>query len=394
MIFNQTDSYWKERGALESARAICQQPESWKQTWELVKKHHKDIQSFIRPYLENKDARIVLTGEGSNEFVAQIALGYLNKKLGFKGRAASAAEVVESSRLFFDEDVPTLLVVLDETGNSASALAAIQTCNECCKNPQHLILTCALESRLAAYGKRHAACMTITLPHVLSEEGLPLSAAFTNLLLAVLLCFDAPSFFSEMVSCKDVFLHARDFLDHGYTRVEKWLEGGPYTKVVYLGANLLKGLSQAAAWKTSQFFGTAMSAAYGTPLTFAKKHASSLEDSTLVVVFVSDDTRQRKFDLEAVRYLAMEPGNFKLAVVCSHHSANLEELADYYYCFALGFPMENIFLAMDFIVLAQTLIFFQGIAAEQIPEKAGEDVMEEPLRKLELLSIDDIRQES
>ena len=112
-------------GALWTAREIEQQPASWLRTQELVRQHAAPIARFLEPLLEKLDLRIILTGAGSSAFIGECLAPLLLQRLGRRVEAIATTDLLSGPALYFQKDVPTLLVSFGRSGSSPESVAVV-----------------------------------------------------------------------------------------------------------------------------------------------------------------------------------------------------------------------------------------------------------------------------
>ena len=123
----QMDEAALERaGALWTAREIAQQPSSWRRTQDLMRQQAGRIAGFLSPLLARSDLRIMLTGAGSSAFIGECLAPLLLQRLGRRVEAIATTDLLSGPRLYFQREVPTLLVSFGRSGGSPESMAAIE----------------------------------------------------------------------------------------------------------------------------------------------------------------------------------------------------------------------------------------------------------------------------
>ena len=82
-------------------------------------------------------------------------------------------------------------------------------------------------------------------------------------------------------------------------RCRNWRWHG-YERVVYLGSGLFQGLAREAALKLGELTNGAVATCFDSPLGFRHGPKTFITDSTLVMVFVSNDPLTRRYDLDLI----------------------------------------------------------------------------------------------
>ena len=111
-------------GGIWTAREISQQPAVWPKIQSQLNAGAGALRAFLRPLLERKDLRIVLTGAGTSAFIGECLAPALKHSTGLRVDAVATTDLVGSPDTCLDESVPTLLVSFARSGNSPESLAA------------------------------------------------------------------------------------------------------------------------------------------------------------------------------------------------------------------------------------------------------------------------------
>ena len=76
-----------------------------------------------------------------------------------------------------------------------------------------------------------------------------MTSSFSNMMLAAMLCFNLDRLPEVEAGLEDVIAKGQRFIDEGYTICEKIVEDYDFNRIVYLGANVLKGIAQESRLK-------------------------------------------------------------------------------------------------------------------------------------------------
>lgn len=106
---------------------------------------------------------------------------------------------------------------------------------------------------------------------------------------------------------------------------------------------------------------------YDTPMGFRHGPKSIVNDTTLNVVYLSDGAYQRQYEMDLVRELASQRKGDKVMVVCNTPCEEAEKLADYYYCFNTS-AKDNVFLGLEYVVVAQLIAIFRSLQNKITPD--------------------------
>ena len=81
-------------GGIWTAREISQQPAIWPKIHRELSSHAATLRAWLRPLLDRKDLRIVLTGAGTSAFVGECLAPALKKALQLRVEAIATTDLV------------------------------------------------------------------------------------------------------------------------------------------------------------------------------------------------------------------------------------------------------------------------------------------------------------
>src|SRR5690349_7025593 len=83
----------QERGAINTAKEISQQPELWQKIWGEVRTQRSELINFFDAAVENS-SRIILTGAGTSAFIGLSLSGLYQRKTGLHAQAVATTDLV------------------------------------------------------------------------------------------------------------------------------------------------------------------------------------------------------------------------------------------------------------------------------------------------------------
>ncbi len=367
-IFNYSPEELKEMKAVFTATEIHQQPDTWEKTIAQIGSMKDEIRTFLSKVLDQPDYDIILTGAGTSEFVGNALYSYLNRSLNYKVKSYASTDLTPTPENFVSAHKPTLLISFGRSGDSPESIGAIQSVEAVNDQVYHLFITCnkdgALSRRAAEEGDR---CLAIDLTPETLDQSFAMTSSFSNMYLACLLCFSLDHFDETVAQVREVISSARTLLDENYGQMLKVDEDFAYSRIVYLGTNCLKGIAQESALKMLELNSGKIVTMYDTPMGFRHGPKSIVNDETLTVVYLSDGAYQRQYETDLIREMAGQRKGNKIMVVCNTPCKEVEELADYYYCFNTS-AKDNVFLGLDYVVCAQLIALFRSLQNKNTPD--------------------------
>ncbi|RSZ60858.1 SIS domain-containing protein [Massilia atriviolacea] len=341
-------------GAGWTAREIDQQPQVWARVLDLLRQRRGAIDDFLRPLLANPDLRIVLTGAGTSAFIGACLVPALSRGPARAVEAVPTTDLVAGPDRYLRADVPTLLVSFARSGSSPESVAAFDLAERLVKNCHHLVVTCNVAGALYARCQSHPRAFALLLPDETHDRAFAMTSSFSSMLLA------AASMFGAIVAPPEGearFAGAAQALLRDALPLARELADAGFERVVYLGSNELGGLAREAALKLLELTDGRVVASFDSPLGFRHGPKSVVNDSTLVVLFLSNDAYTRRYDLDLLGELRRD-GRAARVLALSAQADGIGA-GDLLLDGAAAAP--DIELALPFVVFAQMFALLQSL---------------------------------
>jgi tagatose-6-phosphate ketose/aldose isomerase len=352
-----------DRGGALTAAEINQQPEVWKDVLNLINGNSAEYADFLAPLLAQKDIRIILTGAGTSAFIGKCMAPVMLSKLGRRVEAIPTTDLVSGPALYFQRDVPTLLVSFARSGSSPESLAAVNLANLFCASIHHVIFTCNEQGELHLTSKDKKNVLTVLLPHATHDRGFAMTSSFTSMLYSASLVFGLVD--SSRPNCYGIGAAAAGVIAHALPLIHN-LVGRQFERVVYLGSNALRGLAEEAALKLLELTDGGIVATYDSPLGFRHGPKTIINDKTLVVLFLTNQPYTRQYDLDLLRELQRDGKAGQ--VIALNAGSNVEANPDFVQISGLE-QADDLELALPYIVFAQMFAFMQSLAHGITPDR-------------------------
>jgi tagatose-6-phosphate ketose/aldose isomerase len=308
----------EKKGARWTAREIVQQPRIWQEVARLIESDTARVSSFLAPLLGKPELRIILTGAGTSAFIGECLAPALARQTHGPARqtygpaklnkrrvsALSTTDIVAGPAQYLASDVPTLLVSFARSGNSPESMAAVELAQQCLSECYHLIVTCNAKGALHQRGGALPNACVLLLPEDADDRGFAMTSSFSGMLLAAALVFGLPLFHGPGPVAPHRALGAvtLDLLESWAPRLQSLVAEG-FERIVYLGANELKGLAREAALKMLELTDGRVVAMAETPLGFRHGPKTIVNRKTLVVALLANDAQARRYDLDLLAEL-------------------------------------------------------------------------------------------
>jgi tagatose-6-phosphate ketose/aldose isomerase len=240
----------------------------------------------------------VLTGAGTSAFIGECLAPWLSRAIGRRVEAVATTDLVSAPALYCERETPTLLVSFGRSGNSPESIAAARIADAEIAEVHHLIVTCNGDGALArdAGGKAYV----VVLPEATHDRSFAMTSSFTAMMLAALSILGGIDAMDQRIdaivgSVGDAVIEAEGLMQA--------LAARDFSRVVYLGSGVFKGLAREAALKLLELTDGAVVTAFDTPMGFRHGPKTVVNGETLVVIFVSNDPYISQYDRDLIAEL-------------------------------------------------------------------------------------------
>lgn len=361
MMFGFNEEELIAKKAFDTVNEIHQQPMTWEKTVAQVTGRAEEIKKFMSNVTGQSDYDIILTGAGTSEFVGNALYSYLNRLTNFKAKSYGTTDLTPTPENYISATKPTLIISFGRSGDSPESIGALQSAESVNDHIYHLFITCnkdgALSKRAAVEGDH---CLAIDLTPETLDKSFAMTSSFTNMYLACLLCFSLDNIDETVKNVQEIIAAGSVLLNEQWKEMLAVDEGFAYSRIVYLGANTLKGIAQESALKMLELNAGRIPTMYDTPMGFRHGPKSIINDETLTVVYLSDNAYQRQYEIDLIKEMSGQRKGNKIMAICNQPCEEVKELVDFYYCFNTS-AKDNVFLGLEYILCAQLIAVFRSM---------------------------------
>ena len=367
-IFAISQDKMQETSSDFTLTEINQQPSTWKKTCAQIAECKDKLQAFLDQVLKQDDFDVILTGAGTSEFVGNALYPALTAKYGFKVKSYATTDIVPSPESFLSRTKPTILVSFGRSGNSPESLGAVNAAEVVCQNLFHLFVTCNHEGTLSKLAEERDNSFALNLTPETHDKSFAMTSSFSNMYLATYLAFNLDRLDEITAKVEKVCAAGTNFLDSQYPVVQQIVDEFAFNRIVYLGNEALKGVSQESALKMLELTAGQVATMYDGPLGFRHGPKSVIDDGTLTVIYLSDDAYRRKYELDLIKEMSPQRKKNRIAAVMNTPCEEVKGLVDYTLEFTIGEAMDNILLGLDYILFAQALATLKSLSLGITPD--------------------------
>jgi len=367
-IFGISTEKMQETSSTFTLQEIYQQPATWRKTCAQIAACKDELQAFLDKVVKADDFDIVLTGAGTSEFVGNSLFQALNEKYNYKVKSYGTTDIVPSPENFLSRTKPTVLVSFGRSGNSPESIGAVDAAEVVCENIYHLFVTCNNEGALSKRAEKQDNCYALNLTPETHDQSFAMTSSFSNMYMATYLAFNLDRLEELTAEIEKICVATENFLDNQYGVAQKIVDEFKFERIVYLGNIALKGVSQESALKMLELTAGQVATMYDSPLGFRHGPKSIIDDTTLTVVYLSDDAYKRQYEIDLIKEMGPQRKGNKIAVVMNTPCEGLDELVDYQLVMDCGKAMENVLLGFEYIAFAQTLASLKSLSLNITPD--------------------------
>jgi len=263
---------------------------------------------------------------------------------------------------------PTLLISFGRSGNSPESVGAVDAAESVCDNVYHLFVTCNKNGALSKRAAETHNCYAINLTDETHDQSFAMTSSYSNMYLATYLCFHLNELEETVEKVRKIAAAGQNFLDNHYSVAQQIVDEYNFERIVYLGSNTLKGTSQESALKMLELTAGRVVTMYDTPMGFRHGPKSIVDDTTLTVVYLSDEAYTRQYEVDLLKEMSGQRKGNKIVVVMSSADEAVSALADYTVVYDMKEENENILLGLDYILFAQTLAVLKSLSLDITPD--------------------------
>jgi tagatose-6-phosphate ketose/aldose isomerase len=291
----------KRLGYARTLRLILEQPYAWEKTAQDV----AGLRGRLRIFLSDAGlsaGQLLLTGSGSGAFIGQCLERELMVKLGIPVRAVASESLVTDVQASVPPLDPPVVVAFSRSRMDMEIRSALDRVKGARPASHHVVFSCCASGEPARTTTVDQQLLCVHLHQHLSETALPMTGAFTNLVLAgaFLGMLGTPEEYTSLSICEATV--ARSVLDRSSEVLARVARGG-FRTAVFLGGGDRLGAAREAALKMVVMTSGRVQAFADSP--FALRHGlmDALDEGVLLVVFVSPTSPAREVELELLRDL-------------------------------------------------------------------------------------------
>ena len=367
-MFEKTEQELTELGAQITTAEIKQQPELWRDTFNIYQSNKDAIEQFLaeaREMANGQRVSVVFTGAGTSDYVGDTCAPYL-RHVGntdvFDFKPIATTDIVSDPAGFLRAEDPTILVSFARSGNSPESLAAVEIAGKFVKNIKFLNITCAPEGKLAVESTDDSRALTLLIPRA-SDKGFAMTGSYSCMTLLSTLIFDASSDERKKAWIEQAALMGEEVVSRE-AEIADFLSGD-FNRVTYLGSGSFVGLAQEAQLKILELAHGLVATSWDSCMGYRHGPKSFVDDKTLVFVFMNNNEYTRQYDLDILNEIDGDGIAAKTIAVQQDGATSFEHTA---FTFAGRDALPEGYLALPFVMVAQVISLLNSVRVNNTPD--------------------------
>lgn len=290
----------QQSGYFHTLPEICRQPQTWRETCELMIKSTAAVNASLRGAKS-----IVFTGSGSSEYAGECVRASVQAELGIDCQAIGAGVLLTEKAEALPVCRSRMMVSLARSGDSPESTGALSLMLERDPEMRHLVLTCNRAGALAQTYRQHPQVSVVALGDNTNDQSLVMTSSFTNLIVAARFLGLAKNPDAYRAICHQAASIAANVLSAHFDTLAQVAESG-FKRVVYLGSGARYGAAREAALKMLEMTAGRVTSLYEHFLGLRHGPMSYLDSNTLLVCFLSSDPTTRSYETDLLRELSQK----------------------------------------------------------------------------------------
>ncbi len=367
-MFEKTEQELTELGAQITTAEIKQQPELWRDTFNIYQSNKDAIEQFLaeaREMANGQRVSVVFTGAGTSDYVGDTCAPYLRHAGNtdvFDFKPIASTDIVSDPAGFLRAEDPTILVSFARSGNSPESLAAVEIAGKFVKNIKFLNITCAPEGKLAVESADDPRALTLLIPRA-NDKGFAMTGSYSCMTLLSTLIFDVSSDEQKKAWIEQAALMGEEVVSRE-AEIADFLSGD-FNRVTYLGSGSFVGLAQEAQLKILELAHGLVATSWDSCMGYRHGPKSFVDDKTLVFVFMNNNEYTRQYDLDILNEIDGDGIAAKTIAVQQDGATSFEHTA---FTFAGRDALPEGYLALPFVMVAQVISLLNSVRVNNTPD--------------------------
>ena len=339
-------------GLAHTLREILQQPQTWRETYQKVKRSSTEIETFLTRagVGAQRPLNVLLVGAGTSDYIGKSVSALLQKEWSCNVQAVPSTDLLTNMEDYILPDVDYLWISFSRSGDSSEGVAVLEQALAAYPRINHLVVTCNQHGRMAQLGNRDNV-LSLVLDDAVNDRGLAMTSSYSNMVIAAQALAHIRTRDAYGAVVETLAASASILLPAATSMCERIVAGG-FSRVCFLGSGPQKAAAIESGLKVMELTGGRVVALTESFLGLRHGPLSAIDPNTLVVGFLSTDARRRAFELDLIQEICKKNLTEKCLVVVPTDDA--QSFKDKL-CLDLPEAITDLYLPPLFVLIGQLL---------------------------------------
>ncbi len=360
-----------KRGLVYTPQEICQQPDTWTNTFLRVAEHREKLRRFLAPLLAASPT-VYLVGAGSSDYVGRALTSVLRKSWNCEVMAVPSTELITNMASHLLPERPYLWVSFSRSGDSSESVGVLAKAFREYPQVRHLVVSCNGSGKMSQMCAHAENALALVLDDAVNDRGLAMTSSFTNLVVAGQCLANLERLADYRLTLDALADMGRRMLPQS-AQVAHCVSQMHCRKAVFVGSGALAAAATECALKTVEL--TAGSICTMAESTMGLRHGpmSAMDGSTLFVSFLSSGERRFQYELDLLEEIQAKALGRVRVVVAPAPCERLRKLCDHVIVLdaPAGFP-DDYRTPVD-VIFGQLFGLFSSLNAGLQPDHPSPD---------------------
>ena len=335
-------------GLVHTLREILQQPQTWRGTYQKVQSFSGPITEFLSGAGTNRPPNVFLVGAGTSDYIGKSVCALLQRNWLCNVEAVPSTDLLTNMEDHVISDRDYLWISFSRSGDSSEGVAVLEQAVTQFPLVKHLIVTCNQNGRMARAFKNEKNVLSFVLDDEVNDRGLAMTSSFSNMVIAAQALAHLRTLAEYGAVVESLAMSASRVLPAAMSVCEL-VVGQGFSKACFLGAGPLKGAAIESALKVLELTGGRVIGFAESFLGLRHGPLSAVDSDTLVVAFLSADSRRRAFEMDLVKEIDDKKLTGKFLIVAP------TDVKDNSLSLHLSEPVSDLYLPPLFVLAGQVL---------------------------------------
>ena len=353
-------------GLVHTLREILQQPQTWRRTYDRVQSFSGSTAQFLeRAGVGTKPLNVFLVGAGTSDYIGKSVCALLQKSWLCNVEAVPSTDLLTNMEDHVIPERDYLWISFSRSGDSSEGVAVLERALTQFPRIKHLIVTCNRNGKMARSFESEENVLSLILDDEVNDRGLAMTSSFSNMVIAAQALAHMRTLVTYGSVVASLATSASQVLPWAMSVCERMVAQG-FSKVCFLGTGPLKGAAIESALKVLELTGGRVIGFAESFLGLRHGPLSAVDGDTLVVAFLSGDSRRKAFELDLLREFQDKilTGMFLIVAVSEVENHSIDRLN-----LQISEPISDLYLPPLFVIVGQLLGLFASLREGLRPDE-------------------------